>query len=280
MRWSRPLICCSITCSTVLSTVSAEAPGYEELIWMEGGAMVGYCSTGSEKIDSAPATMTAIASAIAKIGRSMKKFAIWRLTRRLRVRKALVEWSACGGGGRFRRRRWLGGRGKRFRRRRRLGGRGRGLRRDRPYEHPRLYLLDASHDHPLAVGEPALDDPLVTEGARRPDHAHADLVVRIHDERGGLPLRVVRHADLGHEDRVVAHPLFDPGADEHPGQQHVLRIRKDGAHGHRARPLVDGDVGELQRPLLRVLRSVFEDERHLRLTSPVQFQPAARHVAP
>src|SRR5262247_1713168 len=124
MRWSRPLICCSITCTTVLSTVSAEAPGYEELIWMEGGAMVGYCSTG-----------------IAKIGRSMKKFAIWRLTRRLRVRKALVEWSACGGGGRFRRRRWLGGRGRRFRRRRRLGGRGRRLRRDRPYEHPRLYLL-------------------------------------------------------------------------------------------------------------------------------------------
>src|SRR5262245_59298442 len=191
MRWSRPLICCSITCTTVLSTVSAEAPGYEELIWMEGGAMVGYCSTGSEKIDSAPATMTAIASAIAKIGRSMKKFAIWRLTRRLRVRKALVEWSACGRGGRFRRRRWLGGRGRR-------------LRRDRPYEHPRLYLLDAGHDHPLAVGEPALDDPLVTEGARRLDHAHADLVVLTHDERGGLPLRVVRHADLRHEDRVVA----------------------------------------------------------------------------
>src|SRR5262245_50976427 len=237
MRWSRPLICCSITCTTVLSTVSAEAPGYEALIWMEGGAMVGYCSTGSEKIDSAPATMIAIASAIAKIGRSMKKLAISRLGSRPRLRESLVERGARGCGGRFR-----------FRRR--LGGRGRGLRRDRPYEHPRLYLLDASHGHPLAVGGPALDDPLVTEGAHRPDHAHADLVVQIHDEHSDLPLRVVRHANLGHEDRVVAHPLFDPGADEHPGQQHVLRIRKDGAHGHRARPLVDGDVGELQRPLL------------------------------
>ena len=26
-RWSSPLICCSITCTTVFSTVSAEAPG-------------------------------------------------------------------------------------------------------------------------------------------------------------------------------------------------------------------------------------------------------------
>src|SRR5258706_15198421 len=41
-RRSRPLICCSITCTTVFSTVSAEAPGQFTVIWIDGGAIVGY----------------------------------------------------------------------------------------------------------------------------------------------------------------------------------------------------------------------------------------------
>ena len=60
---------------------------------MEGGAIVGYCSTGSVKIDSAPATMIRIAMTIAKIGRSMKNFAIGRpcLSRRRGPREAFLE---------------------------------------------------------------------------------------------------------------------------------------------------------------------------------------------
>jgi hypothetical protein len=45
-------------------------------IWIEGGAMVGYCSTGSCVIDSAPASMITIAITMAKIGRSMKNLAM------------------------------------------------------------------------------------------------------------------------------------------------------------------------------------------------------------
>jgi hypothetical protein len=143
----------------------------------------------------------------------------------------------------------------------------------------RLHFLNAGHDHPLAVGEPALDDPVVADGARCLDRAQRDLVVRTHDERRGLPARVVRHADLGHEHRAVVHALVDSGAHEHPGQQHLARIREDGAHGHRAGALVDRDVGELERARLRVLRPVFQNERHLGLVRPVHLQPAAGHVA-
>ena len=60
-RWSSPLICCSITCVTVFSTVFADAPGQVALIWIDGGAIVGYCAIGSVKIDSMPASMTMIA---------------------------------------------------------------------------------------------------------------------------------------------------------------------------------------------------------------------------
>src|SRR6266850_828686 len=38
--------------------------------------MVGYCSTGIERIDNPPASMTRIAMTIAKIGRSIKNLAI------------------------------------------------------------------------------------------------------------------------------------------------------------------------------------------------------------
>src|ERR1700730_11604986 len=71
-RWSSPLICCSITCTTVFSTVSAEAPAYVDVIWIDGGAMVGYCSIGIERIDNPPDSMNRIAITIAKIGRQMK----------------------------------------------------------------------------------------------------------------------------------------------------------------------------------------------------------------
>ena len=41
-----------------------------------GGAMSGYCSTGSDRTLPIPASMTMIASTHAKIGRSMKTFEI------------------------------------------------------------------------------------------------------------------------------------------------------------------------------------------------------------
>jgi hypothetical protein len=69
---SRPLSFCSMICVTVSSSVWADAPGYVALIAMVGGAIAGYCETGSARIDSTPASMMVIAITHAKIGRSMK----------------------------------------------------------------------------------------------------------------------------------------------------------------------------------------------------------------
>ena len=67
-----PLICCSMICVTEFSTVSAEAPVYCDEIVTRGGAMSGYCSSGSEEIDNAPASMMTMAMTHAKMGRLIK----------------------------------------------------------------------------------------------------------------------------------------------------------------------------------------------------------------
>src|ERR1700691_3699112 len=46
------------------------------LIWIAGGAMVGYCAIGSVKIDAMPASIKMMAITHAKIGRSIKNFAM------------------------------------------------------------------------------------------------------------------------------------------------------------------------------------------------------------
>src|SRR3979490_1985705 len=67
-----PLICCSMTWTTVSCTVCAEAPGYVTVIAMEGGAMLGYCATGSFLIARMPARVMMMAITQAKIGRAIK----------------------------------------------------------------------------------------------------------------------------------------------------------------------------------------------------------------
>src|SRR5688500_6358690 len=67
---------CSITWVTVASSVAADAPGYVAMTLTPSGAIDGYCETGNFKIDSTPASITTIAITHAKIGRSMKNFAI------------------------------------------------------------------------------------------------------------------------------------------------------------------------------------------------------------
>ncbi|WP_448169047.1 hypothetical protein, partial [Burkholderia ambifaria] len=46
------------------------------MIWIAGGAIFGYCETGSEKIEAIPASINTIAITHAKIGRSIKNFAM------------------------------------------------------------------------------------------------------------------------------------------------------------------------------------------------------------
>jgi hypothetical protein len=62
-----------MTWVTESSTVLAEAPGYEPLIEIDGGAMLGYCDIGKPRIAITPASMITIATTHAKIGRSIKK---------------------------------------------------------------------------------------------------------------------------------------------------------------------------------------------------------------
>src|SRR5262249_2237950 len=72
-----PLICCSIGATTVSATVSALAPGYWPETLMVGGAISGYCATGSRRKATPPRIMITIEMTEAKIGRSMKKCAIF-----------------------------------------------------------------------------------------------------------------------------------------------------------------------------------------------------------
>src|SRR5512138_3957927 len=66
---------CSTICVTVSSSVFAEAPGYVVVTATVGGAMAGYCDTGKDRIEIAPAIITMMAMTHAKMGRSMKNLA-------------------------------------------------------------------------------------------------------------------------------------------------------------------------------------------------------------
>src|SRR5262249_1068863 len=72
--FSTPLICCSSGATTVSATTSALAPGYWPLTLTTGGAMSGYCATGSLPTATAPTITNTIETTAAKIGRSMKKW--------------------------------------------------------------------------------------------------------------------------------------------------------------------------------------------------------------
>ena len=69
---STPLTCCSIGATTVSATVSELAPGYCPVTLMIGGAISGYCATGSRKKVTPPRMRITIAITEAKIGRSIK----------------------------------------------------------------------------------------------------------------------------------------------------------------------------------------------------------------
>src|SRR5271156_7202541 len=72
MAFSTPLICCSSGVMTVSAMVLGDAPGYWPLTTTVGGTISGYSLIGSTGIASSPATVSRIASTVAKIGRSMK----------------------------------------------------------------------------------------------------------------------------------------------------------------------------------------------------------------
>src|SRR6266849_5504422 len=167
-----PLICCSITCTTTLLTVVADAPGKVVLTCTVGGAIGGYCSMGSCVMDSPPANMMMSAMTIAKIGRLMKNFAMTRLLRGERRRA----------------------------RRRRLDG---------PHRGAGPHFLHAGDDHFFAFVQTVLDHPVGARRARRLDRAHRDAVVASDHQRGRVAARIVRHGGLRDERDIVLDSLFD-----------------------------------------------------------------------
>src|SRR5579883_2833210 len=72
--FSTPLTACSSGVATVRAMVSAEAPGYEVVIWTVGGTMFGYWATGRVVIVANPNSVTKTLITVAKRGRSMKKW--------------------------------------------------------------------------------------------------------------------------------------------------------------------------------------------------------------
>src|SRR5689334_4262576 len=98
--FSTPLICSSMGATTVVATTSALAPGYWPVTLMMGGAISGYCATGSRQNDTAPRMMKTIETTDAKIGRSMKKCEIFipAASFGLRLAAAFGGLGAAGGG--------------------------------------------------------------------------------------------------------------------------------------------------------------------------------------
>ncbi len=60
--------------ATVFEIVSALAPGYAVEMVTVGGEISGYCDTGRLNEAMTPASVTRIATTLAKMGRSMKNF--------------------------------------------------------------------------------------------------------------------------------------------------------------------------------------------------------------
>src|SRR4029077_13331085 len=107
-------------------------------------------------------------------------------------------------------------------------------------------------------------EPVVADRAIGRELAALDLAIFADDERDGVALLVTRHGALRYEQRIAANTLFDSHAHEHARQELVLGVRYDRAQGDRARRLIDGDIGELQRALLVVVAAILEDDRDLR----------------
>jgi hypothetical protein len=113
------------------------------------------------------------------------------------------------------------------------------------YRHSRLHLLEPVDHHPFVLAQAGRDDPCVAEDVLGLDWTLHRLVVGADDKHGGLSFRVVADGAYRHQQRLVVDALGHAGAHEHARQKHVLRVREQRAHRHRAGARVDGGAAEL-----------------------------------
>src|SRR5689334_17889240 len=92
--FSTPFTDSSMGVATTCANVSAVAPGYVALMTTVGGAISGYCATGSVGYATTPKMMISVERTAAKIGLSIKKCG-----KRMRAGRYCCSSVACEGGG-------------------------------------------------------------------------------------------------------------------------------------------------------------------------------------
>src|SRR5579884_56290 len=73
---SAPLMACSSSVVTLLSTACEFAPVYDAVTVTAGGVRLGYCATGSVGMETAPASTISSEHTVAKTGLRIKKLTI------------------------------------------------------------------------------------------------------------------------------------------------------------------------------------------------------------
>src|SRR6202035_3396395 len=227
--FSTPLICCSIGVTTVAATTSALAPGYCPETLMIGGAISGYCATGSRENDTPPRITNTIETTAAKIGRSMKKCEM-----RIFLASASLGFVRPFG----RRRAFL-------------------LRRHllaRPRAH------QAVDDDAIGGGEPVLDHAQAAVDLAQRDVFLLHHVAVIYDEDEFAHL-LGADRGVGNEQRRIGRRAGHADAAEHAGRENAVAVVEDGAAADGARGAVDDVVDEIDLALVREILLVDQLER-------------------
>ena len=155
-----------------------------------------------------------------------------------------------------------------------------GLRGTAFTEVPGPHVQHPFDDHAVPRREAGRNEPGVADGAVERERPLLDLPGLIHDPRHGVPLRGPDDPLLGGQDGLLHHALLHDGAQEHPGQQQVARVRGHDAHGERPGRRLHGDVPKLQGAFLGIRRPVLEEQADLPAGFAVGAQAPALQVAP
>src|SRR6202451_4719731 len=227
--FSTPLICCSIGVTTVAATTSALAPGYCPETLMIGGAISGYCATGSRENDTPPRITNTIETTAAKIGRSMKKC-------EMRIFLASASLGFV---------RPFSGRHAFLLRRHLLAG-------PRPHQ--------AVDDDAIGGGKPVLDhaQPAV-------DLAERDVFLPYHiavvDDQHEFAHLLGADRGVGNEQRGIGRRAGHADAAKHARGENAVGVVEDGAAADGARGAVDDVVDEIDLALVREILLVDQFQR-------------------
>lgn len=110
----------------------------------------------------------------------------------------------------------------------------------------RRHFAGSFDNQPVAALQAVDDKPFVAVGFAGFHAALFNLVISVNHQRGGIAFGIAGNALLRGEDRIVHDAFVYAGANEHPRQQHVLRIGKDRAQRDRAGRFIHRHFGQRQ----------------------------------